>query len=69
MSSLKMQMRLFTNNSNIQSQNKIAQQNIVSSFQSQKSSYVKLGFSGTIRNCAALIVQGNKYCNSCNNKK
>jgi len=64
-----MQMRLYTNNSSIQSQNKIVQQNIVRSLQNQKSSYIKLGFSGTKRNCAALIVQGQKYCKSCNDKK
>tara|TARA_X000000368_G_scaffold345389_1_gene284470 strand:+ start:1139 stop:1348 length:210 start_codon:yes stop_codon:yes gene_type:complete len=69
MSGSKMQMRLYTNNSSIQSQNKIVQQNIVRSLQNQKSSYIKLGFSGTKRNCAALIVQGQKYCKSCNDKK
>lgn len=33
-----------------------------------KMSNIKLGFSGTKRNCAALKVQGNKFCKSCSEK-
>ena len=72
MSGLKMQMRLFTNQSSQQTQNtqnQAVQQTIVRSLQNQNSSYVKLGFVGTKRNYAALQVQGQKFCKSCNDKK
>ena len=46
------------------------EQYIIKEPQNQNLSYnFKLGFTGTQRNCAALQVQGNKFCNSCNNKK
>lgn len=71
MSGLKMQMRLFTNQSSQESQNsqnQAVQKSIVRSLQNQNS-FVKLGFSGTKRNFAALQVQGQKFCKSCNDKK
>ena len=53
----------------IQNQNnQQTQQPIIRSLQNQNS-YIKLGYNGTNRNCAALIVQGNKSCKSCNDKK
>jgi len=66
MSSFKMQMKLLTNNSSQQNQN--IQKNTARSFQNQNS-FIKLGNSGQKRNCAALIVHGQKYCKSCNDKK
>jgi len=71
MSGLKMQMRLFTNQSAQQTQinqNQQVQQSIVRSMQNQNS-FVKLGFSGISRNYAALMIQGQKFCKSCNDKK
>lgn len=71
MSGLKMQMRLFTNQSVQQTQinqNQQVQQSIVRSMQNQNS-FVKLGYSGVSRNYAALMVQGQKFCKSCNEKK
>lgn len=71
MSGLKMQMRLFTNQSAQQTQinqNQQVQQSIVRSMQNQNS-FVKLGYSGVSRNYAALMVQGQKFCKSCNEKK
>lgn len=71
MSGLKMQMRLFTNQSSQQiqnTQNTVIRQSIAKSIQNQNS-YVKLGFSGINRNYAALQVQGQKFCKSCNDKK
>ena len=71
MSSFKMKMRLFTNQSSQQtqnSQNQQVQQSIVRSFQNQNS-FIKLGYSGVSRNYAALIVQGQKFCKSCSDKK
>lgn len=71
MSGLKMQMRLFTNQSAQQTQinqNQQIQQSIVRSMQNQNS-FVKLGYSGVSRNYAALMVQGQKFCKSCNDKK
>tara|TARA_B100001250_G_C19407012_1_gene617296 strand:+ start:360 stop:575 length:216 start_codon:yes stop_codon:yes gene_type:complete len=71
MSGLKMQMRLFTNQSSQQSQNsqnQVIQQSIARSFQNQNS-FLKLGNNGQKRNYAALIVQGQKFCKSCNDKK
>ena len=71
MSGLKMQMRLFTNQSNQQTQNtpnQAVQQSIIRSLQNQNS-FVKLGYSGVSRNYAALMVQGQKFCKSCNDKK
>jgi len=66
-----MQMKLLTNQSIGQTQvnqNQQLQQSIFTSTQNQKS-FVKLGYSGITRNCAALIVQGEKFCKSCNDKK
>ena len=71
MSGLKMQMRLFTNQSAQQkqiNQNQQVQQSIVRTMQNQNS-FVKLGYSGVSRNYAALMVQGQKFCKSCNDKK
>ena len=71
MSSFKMKMRLFTNQSTQQTQNNQNQQvqeSIVRSIQNQNS-FVKLGYNGAKRNYAALIIQGQKFCKSCNNKK
>lgn len=72
MSGLKMQMRLFTNQSTKQSQqnsqNQVTQQNIARSLQNQTTN-IKLGFNATNRNFAALQLQGQKFCKSCNDKK
>tara|TARA_Y100000816_G_scaffold60245_1_gene39701 strand:- start:4875 stop:5090 length:216 start_codon:yes stop_codon:yes gene_type:complete len=71
MSSFKMQMRLFTNQSRQQTeinQNQQVQQSIIRSMQNQNS-FIKLGYSGVSRNYATLIVQGEKFCKSCNDKK
>ena len=71
MSGVKMQMRLFTNQSAQQTQinqNQQVQKSIIRSMQNQNS-YIKLGYSGISRNYAALMVQGQKFCKSCNNKK
>ena len=72
MSGVKIQMRLFTNQSNQQTQNtqnQAIQQSILRSLQNQNSSFVKLGNKGISRNYAALILQGQKFCKSCNDKK
>ena len=71
MSSFKMQMRLFTNQSiqtSENNRNQITQQNITRTLQNQNS-FIKLGYNGINRNYAALMVQGEKYCKSCNDKK
>ncbi len=71
MSGLKMQMRLLTKQSKEQNQineNKQLQQRIVRTMQNQNS-FIKLGYSGKSRNYTALIVQGQKFCKSCNDKK
>lgn len=71
MSGVKMQMRLFTNQSAQQTQinqNQQVQKSIIRSMQNQNS-YIKLGYSGISRNYAALMVQGQKFCKSCNDKK
>lgn len=69
MSNFKIQMRLFTNKSGQKTQinqNQQVQKSIVRSMQNQNS-FIKLGYNGASRNCAALIVQGQKFCKSCNN--
>ena len=70
MSEFKMQMKLITNQSfqkTQNNQNQVIQQSIARSLQNQNS-YVKLGFCGVKRNYAALNVQGQKFCKSCNSK-
>ena len=71
MSDFKMKIRVLTNQSSQVTQNsgnQVIQQSIARSLQNQNS-YVKLGFSGIKRNYAALQVQGQKFCKSCNDKK
>jgi|TARA_B110000967_G_C18899397_1_gene573466 hypothetical protein len=71
MSDFKMKMRLSTNQSSQETQNtpnQAVQQSIIRSLQNQNS-FIKLGYSGVSRNYAALIVQGQKFCKSCNEKK
>lgn len=62
MSSVKIQMKLLTN------QNKLIKQSAIKESNNQNFS-LKLGFNKNQRNYVALQIQGNKSCNSCNNKK
>jgi hypothetical protein len=61
MSGLKMQMKIFTNQSSKQTKNNQNQIAVVKS--------LKLGFAGGQRNYTALQVNGEKFCKSCNDKK
>jgi len=74
MSSLKMQMKLVTNQSSQQAKNNQKQytkQSIGNSLQNQRGvvKSLKLGFAGVKRNYTALQVNGEKFCKSCNDKK
>lgn len=74
MSGLKMQMKIFTNQSSQQTKNnqkQYTQQSIANSLQNQTAlvKSLKLGFTGVQRNYTALQVNGQKFCKSCNDKK
>tara|TARA_B100000780_G_scaffold65527_1_gene43062 strand:- start:5048 stop:5272 length:225 start_codon:yes stop_codon:yes gene_type:complete len=74
MSGLKMQMKIYTNQSSRQATNnqtQHTQQRIANSLQNQSAlvKSIKLGFTGVQRNTTALQVNGQKFCKSCNDKK
>lgn len=76
MSGLKMQMRLFTNQTSQQNQNQNQNNNqeeinkkIVTSLSLTRGNNLRMGNSGLQRNFTALQLQGHRFCRSCNDKK
>ena len=78
MSGLKMQMRLFTNQTSQQNQNQNQNQNnnqqeinkkIVTSLSLSRGNNLRMGNSNLQRNFTALQLKGQRFCRSCSDKK
>tara|TARA_Y100001980_G_C14468438_1_gene249045 strand:+ start:368 stop:595 length:228 start_codon:yes stop_codon:yes gene_type:complete len=74
MSGLKMQMRLFTNQTSQQNQNQNNNQQevnkkIVTSLSLARGNNLRMGNSNLQRNFTALQLQGQRFCRSCSDKK